>query len=246
MVFLIHTPPPAPRRDHRDGERPRGARLRWQDGHCHKKPTRGAIQNLKMKTKLPYKTQRGAIRGKDWTLQCLISSLYNALVHHHVQYWICIFQVISQSANFLLTKHFGQSIFIFWQSIFIFWQRICTFQVISQSANFLLTKSRAQARPDLSTTYFDLDDSRFSLFSNYHISSYLFRHELQNKIILDESGYFAFEHYLSKVLNPQLMWQKDKIDKNCFNRIIGHYNAWSVKWSYGKRQNYMNVITTLC
>ena len=154
---------------------------------------RKKTQNLKMKTKLPYKTQRGAIRGKVWTLQCLISSLYNALVHHHVQYWICIFQVISQSANFLLTKHFGQSIFIFWQSIFIFWQRICTFQVISQSANFLLTKSRAQARPDLSTTYFDLDDSRFSLFANYHISSYLFRHELQNKIILDESGYFAFE-----------------------------------------------------
>ena len=52
-----------------------------------------------------------------------------------------------------------------------------------------------------------------------------FRHELQNKIILDESVYFAFEHYLSKVLNPQLMWQKAKIDKNSFNRIIGHYNA---------------------
>ena len=91
-----------------------------------------------------------------------------------------------------------------------------------------------------------------SMIPGFHFSQTIiflvtfFRHELQNKIILDESGYFAFEHYLSKVLNPQLMWQKDKIDKNCFNRIIGHYNAWSVKWSYGKRQNYMNVITTLC
>ena len=113
------TPPPAPRRDHRDGERPRGARLRWQDGHCHKKPTRGAIQNLKMKTKLPYKTQRGAIRGKDWTLQCLISSLYNALVHHHVQYWICMYlsgyfpickfpfdKAFWTKYFYLLTKHF--------------------------------------------------------------------------------------------------------------------------------------------
>merc|ERR1719420_2082867 len=38
-------------------------------------------------------------------------------------------------------------------------------EVISQSANFLLTKSRAQARPDLSTTYFDLDDSRSQAWS---------------------------------------------------------------------------------
>merc|ERR1719290_296595 len=38
-------------------------------------------------------------------------------------------------------------------------------EVISQSSNFLLTKSRAQDRPDLSTTYFDLDEARSQAWS---------------------------------------------------------------------------------
>ena len=38
---LKNTLPPASRRDHRNGERPCGARLWGQDGQCHKEPTRG-------------------------------------------------------------------------------------------------------------------------------------------------------------------------------------------------------------
>ena len=41
--------------------------------------------------------------------------------------------------------------------------------------------------------------------------SLFFGEEPQNKYLMDESGYFTFEHYLTKVLNPKLMWQKTKI-----------------------------------
>ena len=80
-------------------------------------------------------------------------------------------QQISLRQNLFLLNFcfcFYKTFLSFDKVFLIFFQSICTFQVISQSANFLLTKSRAQARPDLSTTYFDLDDSRFFLKLLYY------------------------------------------------------------------------------
>ena len=48
---------------------------------------------------------------------------------------------------------------------------------------------------------------------------FLFWQEPQNKYLMDESGYFAFEHYLTKVSNPKLMWQKTKIYQH-INRAV--------------------------
>ena len=85
-------------------------------------------------------------------------------------------------------------------SIFAQETSLCSFQVISQSANFLLTKSRAQARPDLSTTYFDLDDARF-FFP------------------------IVFQRYVTKVSNPKFMWRQDT--KLCEHAAICN-NLWWV------------------
>ena len=95
-IFWSSTPPPASRRDHRNGERPRGARLRGQDGYCHKKSTRGNSQLKSLQLIYVVNYQK---RNEYWILKIAVFNLIpiNALVHQ--KYWI--FLVNSQSANFL-------------------------------------------------------------------------------------------------------------------------------------------------
>ena len=149
---------------------------------------------------------------------------------------------------FCLTKY----LFLFWQSIPIFDKAFLSFNKVFLSFNKVFVHFRLfpnpqisfwqsrELKPDLISQPHTLTSmipgfpqtiiflviffTNFSLFSNHYIYCYFFWQELQNKILLDESWYFAFEHYLSEVLNPKLMRQKAKFDESW------KQNNWSLQW----------------
>ena len=168
------------------------------------------------------KTMWCSITGTRWSLPYETFKRYlfqpfppfNALVYHVLQkYWIFICQVISKSANFLLTKFFlvnFDKVFVFLTKYFCLFVKYIFISGYLTICKFPFDKV-ASSSPTWSLHHI-LWPRWFQVFTflSDKTLSFLSLQEPQNFILLDESRYFNFDHYRTKVLSPKLMWQKTK------------------------------------